>query len=260
MKGRSRSSDSASVDVAGGEPAAGGGRLRATAEAGLIEDAPAAGAGGSLSDVARDRFLRALFERRLEPGAFLSQQDLVKLLGIPVGPLRDALRVLQTEGWLTIHARSGIELRKPDFALVRNSYQLRLILERAAVRTFAEIAPLAQIDALERSHRAVMERVQGIELSVNLGRELENIDFGFHLEVIEVLTNPMIEAAYSQAQRFVRFVRLDREYRLSSPLVVRTMNEHLTILAACRARDPDAAEAALELHFSRAMQRAIGFF
>jgi DNA-binding GntR family transcriptional regulator len=38
------------------------------------------------------------------------------------------------------------------------------------------------------------------------------------------------------------------------------MNEHLTILAACRARDPDAAEAALELHFSRAMQRAIGFF
>ncbi len=215
---------------------------------------------GTLSETARDRFLEALFDRRLEPGAFLSQQDLVRILGVPVGPLRDALRTLQAEGWLTIHARSGIELRKPDFALVRNSYQLRLILERAAVRTFAEIAPLAQIEALEARHRAVVERVQGHELTLDLARELEDIDFGFHLEVIQGLANPMIDAAYSQAQRFVRFVRLDREFRLSSPLVVRTMNEHLAILAACRARDPAAAEAALEVHFSRAMQRAIGFF
>jgi DNA-binding GntR family transcriptional regulator len=50
----------------------------------------------SLGDLARDRFLAALFERRLEPGAFVSQNELVKLLEVPVGPLRDALRVLQT--------------------------------------------------------------------------------------------------------------------------------------------------------------------
>ncbi|MHB2167797.1 GntR family transcriptional regulator [Alsobacter sp. R-9] len=246
MKGRSHSASAASADH---------GDL-------LDADVPESVATpvGSLSDVARERFLEALFERRLEPGAFLSQQDLVRILGVPVGPLRDALRVLQTEGWLTIHARSGIELRKPDFALVRNSYQLRLILERAAVRTFAEIAPLRQIEALEERHREVMERVEGRELTVDLAHELEDNDFGFHLEVVQILSNPMIEAAYSQAQRFVRFVRLDREFRLSSPLVVRTMHEHLAILAACRARDAAAAEAALELHFSRAMQRAIGFF
>jgi DNA-binding GntR family transcriptional regulator len=119
---------------------------------------------------------------------------------------------------------------------------------------------MTQIDVLEQRHRAVMDRVRGRELTVDHARDLEEIDFGFHIEVIEILANPLIEAAYSQAQRFVRFVRLDREFRLSSPLVVRTMSEHLDILAACRARDPDAAEAALELHFSRAMQRAIGFF
>ena len=217
-------------------------------------------AAGSLSDVARARFLQALFDRRLEPGAFLSQGDLVRLLGVPVAPLRDALRVLQTEGWLTIHARSGIELRKPDFALVRNSYQLRMILERAAVRTFAEIAPASQMAAIEARHRAVMEAVAGKELTVAMAREIEAVDFGFHLEVIASLSNPMIETAYTQAQRFVRLIRIDREFKLSSPIVVRTMNEHLAILEACRRRDPSAAETALEVHFSRAMQRAIGFF
>jgi DNA-binding GntR family transcriptional regulator len=216
--------------------------------------------GRSLGDLARERFLAALFERRIAPGSFVSQNDLVKILGVPVGPLRDALRVLQAEGWLVIHARSGIELRKPDFELVRNSYQMRLILERAAVRTYAEVAPLARIAEQEERHLAIIETLKGRELDLERARELEAFDFGFHLDVVSILSNPLISAAYSQAQRFVQLVRLDREFQLSSPLVVRTISEHLDILKACRARDPAAAEAALEVHFSRAMQRAIGFF
>ncbi len=251
MKDRSLSARPASADLAEDLPA----HLRDRRDA-----ADAERAGGSLSDLARERFMKALFDRRIEPGAFLSQGDLVKILGVPVGPLRDALRVLQAEGWLTIHARSGIELRKPDFALVRNSYQLRLILERAAVRTFAELAPMAQLDALEERHRAIVEDLRGRELDLERARELETVDFGFHLDVVGVLSNPMIEASYSQAQRFVRLVRLDREFRLSAPLVIRTMNEHLAIIEACKARDPQKAEAALEVHFARAMQRAVGFF
>lgn len=222
---------------------------------------PAESHGGrSLSDLARDRFMQALFERRLEPGANVSQQELVRLLGVPVGPLRDALRVLQTEGWLTIHARSGIELRKPDFTLVRNSYQLRLILERAAIRTFAEIASPDRMQEIEEQHRSAIDLVKGKELTVETARDLEEMDFGFHLTVVSMLDNPLAETAYKQAQRFVQLVRLDREFRLSSPIVIRTMNEHLDILKACRQRDPQAAEAALEVHFARAMQRAIGFF
>ncbi|WP_342358681.1 GntR family transcriptional regulator [Terrarubrum flagellatum] len=214
----------------------------------------------NLSDIARDRFMQALFAHRIEPGAYLSQGELVKILGVPVGPLRDALRTLQAEGWLTIHARSGIELRKPDFALVRNSYQLRLILERAAVRTFAELAPMPQIEALEQGHRNVLAEIEGKELTRDMARYYEGVDFGFHLEVVAILSNPLLEAAYKQAQGFVQLVRLDREFKLSGPLVARTMHEHLDILAACRTRDAGGAEAALEVHFGRAMQRAIGFF
>jgi DNA-binding GntR family transcriptional regulator len=214
----------------------------------------------NLSDIARDRFIQALFSYRLEPGAFLSQGELAKILDVPVGPLRDALRTLQAEGWLTIHARSGIELRKPDFALVRNSYQLRLILERAAVRTFAELAPLDKMTALEKQHRNVIAQVQGKELTRETARAHETVDFGFHLEVIGILANPLLETAYRQAQGFVQLIRLDREFKLSAPLVIRTMQEHLEILTACKQRNPQAAESALEVHFARAMQRAVGFF
>lgn len=212
----------------------------------------------SLSDLAYERFLDALFDRRLTPGAIVSQNDLVRLLDVPVGPLRDALRVLQTEGMLTIHARSGIELAKPDFGMIRNTYQLRTILERAAIRSFAQTAPLSLLDELVTCTEAVMAAVQGQEISAKAAAAVERIDFGFHMQVIACLQNPLVQTTYRQAHSFDRLIRLDRAFRLSAPLVIRTMTEHLDILTACRQRDADAAEVALEAHFARAMQRAMG--
>jgi DNA-binding GntR family transcriptional regulator len=108
-------------------------------------DGGAAGDETRLSDVAVRRFRKALFGGAIEPGSVLSQSDLVRMLDVPVGPLRDALRHLQAEGLLTIHPRSGIEIRKPDLELLRHSYQMRLMLERPATRLFADAVPLRAI-------------------------------------------------------------------------------------------------------------------
>jgi DNA-binding GntR family transcriptional regulator len=212
----------------------------------------------SLSNLAYERFMAALFERRLTPGASLSQNELVRILDVPVAPLRDALRVLQAEGLVTIHARSGIELAKPDFSMIRNTYQLRTILERAAIRNFAEVAPRDLLEDLAGCQQAVIDSVRGREVGVAGAQAVERIDFGLHMHVMACLQNPLIQATYRQAHSFDRLIRLDRAFRLSAPLVIRTMTEHLDMLAACLKRDPDAAEAALELHFARAMQRAMG--
>ena len=69
--------------------------------------------GERLSDLAYTRILESLFDRRLPAGAFVSQNDLVQLIGVPVGPLRDALRVLEAEGILTIHPRRASRSPSP---------------------------------------------------------------------------------------------------------------------------------------------------
>ena len=51
-------------------------------------------------------------------------------------------------------------------------------------------------------------------------------------------------------------MRLDR--KLTAPLAQRTIREHLDIISAIEARDPDRAEAALVAHFSAALQRHLG--
>src|SRR5213595_1691656 len=65
----------------------------------------------------------SLCETKVPVGAFVSQSELVQLLDVPLQPLRDALRVLEAEGVLTIHPRSGIQFLKPDLELARSTYQ-----------------------------------------------------------------------------------------------------------------------------------------
>src|SRR3546814_12348824 len=99
-----------------------GGKLQAGFAAGVAASGgnrPAIGE--RLSDVAYKAILQGLFDQKVPAGAFVSQNDLVRLLGIPVQPLRDALRVLEAEGVLTIHPRSGIQFLKPDLELARST-------------------------------------------------------------------------------------------------------------------------------------------
>lgn len=213
--------------------------------------------GGRLSDVAYQRILEGLFDRTVPAGAFVSQNELVRLLGIPVAPLRDALRVLEAEGVLTIHPRSGIQFIKPGLELTRSTYQFRAIVERAAVRAYAENADEAEVEGLLERHLALIAAVERSALTPEHLMEMEDLEHLLHNSVIGILNNPLIESAYRRMHNYLKLLRLDR--RLTSPVAVRTLGEHVAILRACRARNADHAEIALNAHFAAALQRSLGF-
>jgi len=213
---------------------------------------------GRLSDLAYTRILETLFERKIPAGAFVSQNDLVKLLGIPVAPLRDALRVLETEGVLTIHPRSGIQFVKPGLELTRSTYQYRTILERAAVAVYAETADDAELAESERRHRAAMAAIEKDGLTDANKQELEDLELVLHNAIIASLSNPLIETSYKRMHNYLRLVRLDR--KLTVPLALRSIREHVEIIMACKARDPDKAVTALSAHFNAALQRHMGLY
>ena len=225
--------------------------------AGQIVAGPSANS-GRLSDVAYTRILELLFERRLPAGAFVSQNDLVSLLGIPVAPLRDALKILETEGVLTIHPRSGIQFVKPGLELTRSTYQFRGIIERAAVAVYAETAEDSELAEIERQHLALIAAIEAEGLNEAARGELENLEEVLHNAIIAALNNPLIETSYKRMHNYLRLVRLDR--KLTVPLAQRSLREHMQIILACKARDPEAAAAALQAHFNAAMQRHMGMY
>lgn len=214
------------------------------------------GGAGRLSDVAYERILESLFERKVPVGAFISQSELSVIVDVPVAPLRDALRVLETEGILTIHPRSGIQFIRPGLELTRSTYQFRSIVERAAVRVFAEEGDETITNALEVRHSRLLRRVERDGIGPEQLQEMDALELELHGRIIQALRNPLIESAYRRMHNYLRLLRLER--KVTPPIMMRTLKEHLDILEACGTRNPDAADKALHAHFQAAMQRNLG--
>jgi len=213
-------------------------------------------ADASLSDKAYAAILEGLFDRTIPLGAELSQADLVRLFGMTVQPLRDALRRLETEGLVTIHARSCIRFIRTDLELSRSTYQFRSLIERAGARALAESGNAAEIQALVDDHRALLVRLEGGTWTSDEEAILDRLEEQLHGALISALRNQLIEVTARRLKNYVTLVRLD--WLTTRPLAIRTLREHLDILTACVARDADAAEAALVTHFQLALQRLIG--
>lgn len=229
-----------------------GARVRALEDIAIEEPAP------RLSKLAYRRFKEALFAKRIRAGSTVSQADLVAITGVPISPLREAMQVLQSEGLIRILPRSGILITKPDLALLRNAFQLREVLEIPAVRHMAGAMPRDDLLAIEAAHQELLDRAQGQEVTAEVAERISAFDLDFHYGAVRFLSNPLLSRAHEQAFDCIRLIRLDQLYMLSAVAITRTMQEHLAIIRACLARDPEAAVEALELHFARAMQRALG--
>ena len=210
-----------------------------------------------LSELAHERILEGLFARRVQVGAFVSQNELSALIDIPIAPLRDALRMLEGEGVLTIHPRSGIQFVRPGLELTRATYQFRAIIERAAIRDFAETADDALLAGLTTRHQTLIAGLEAQGVQAADLAEVDALEQVLHGSVIAIMQNPLIEVSYRRMMNYLRLLRLDRKF--TSPIILRTLREHLAILSACTARDADAAEQALQTHLQAAIQRNIGF-
>ena len=216
------------------------------------------GEGTRLSDLAYARVFEIVYERKLPAGAFVSQSQLVELTGVPVAPLRDALRTLEAEGVLTIHPHSGIQFIKPGLELTRSTYQFRGIVEAAAVAVYAETAAEADISALLERHKGAVDALERVGLTPQNAADLEQLEESLHGSIVASLNNPLIDTSYRRIRNYLKLLRLDR--KMSTPLALRSVREHIVVLEECLARDAPAAVAAIQAHFAAALQRNLGLY
>jgi DNA-binding GntR family transcriptional regulator len=212
-----------------------------------------------LSEVAYKRFKESLVTGRIQTGATMAQADLVRLLGVPISPLREAIQVLEAEGLLTVMPRSGIRIVKPDMEAIKNWFQLRRILEREAVSRYAISASTAEIDSWEQRHRQLAEDVDAGLDEPTLSPRAAEVDDEFHQALVRSLRNPIIDEVYSRTREQLHLAGLVREGGPSTPLLVKvTLAEHLRIIDALQRQDMDGAVAAMDEHMTKAMHRAMG--
>jgi DNA-binding GntR family transcriptional regulator len=209
-----------------------------------------------LSQLAYRRFKELLLARKIEPGSTVSQADLVRVMGLPISPVREAIQVLESEGLLKVMPRSGIRIIKPDLELIAHCCQMRRLLEREAVQKYALTASSSEIAAWETRHLALLDAIsEGLDNEA-LGQRSDEIDDSFHATLVGTLRNPIIDDTYRRVRERLALTALDHG---ESPLLVRvTVSEHMKVIDALKRQDTEGAMAAMDEHMTRSMHRAMG--
>jgi DNA-binding GntR family transcriptional regulator len=191
--------------------------------------------------------LRALIVRGdLRPGQRVNQEDLAAQLGLSVAPVREALRVLESEGQLTYLPRRGYFVTELRFADLQEIYELRAILEERAAR---RALPALDDDALQSIVEAAQDCVDAAEAGDVAGELAANRRF--HFAILAAPEQP-------HAMRVIRLLWDSTEaYRAmyyNSPAERHaSVAAHERILEALRAHDADRLVAELSAHRTRAL-------
>jgi DNA-binding GntR family transcriptional regulator len=209
-----------------------------------------------LREQAYDRFKERLFSRQLSPGQFVSQRELCELIGVPLGPMREALKRLEAEALVRVYPQRGLQIADINVELIRDAFEIRIVLEKEAARRFAVEGPRELVDGLARATAAIIERAQRKGVSERLLDETMTVDWKMHDCIVAAMNNRIIAEVHRVNSDKIRLIRLNNRY--VPDRVVPAMQEHYAVLEAFKQRDPDAAAMAIERHLQVSRRRALG--
>lgn len=122
------------------------------------------------------------------PGQRLQIEAVSKELGVSPTPLREAFFRLEKEGFLEIRARRGTYVRLLDQTVVRQSYEIREVLEGLAARLAAMNAAQSDVDDL----KAINDEFKAAVDKKRVGQAIE-ADIRFHNKISALSNNKKLK-------------------------------------------------------------------
>jgi len=206
--------------------------------------------------IAYERFRDQIVAARLKPGQFLSQRELVRLLDMSLAAVREMVPRLEAAGLIVTVPKRGLQVAPVNMKLIRNAFQVRLMVEREAVRHFVHSASDDELDAIEAAHKSILKRAITGKPDARLDTDAQAVDWGLHDRMVDAMGNEILSEIYRVNSLHVRLIRLDAR-QVRERRVVPAMEEHLRFLKQLRARDETSAVKAMEEHIDRSRKRVL---
>ena len=197
-------------------------------------------------DVA-DRLREQIFSHELTPGSWLDEQSLALSFGISRTPMREAIKVLASEGLVTTKMNKGAYVTEVDRRDLEQIFTVLSLLEGQAAKETALKATEAQLTQLDNLHHRLEKAAADRD-----AEQFFEINVKFHELIQEIAGNKWMNGVIEDLRKVLKLQRRDslsRNGRLLSSLI-----EHREILQAILKRDSLAAELAMRKHLSRGLE------
>jgi len=191
---------------------------------------------------------RRIVDGEYQEGERLTETRLADDFGVSRNPVREALRVVEAEGFVQILPRRGAVVATLDEAAVRDLFAVRQQLETLAAGHAAERATPEGIAMLRR----LVEDANAATKAGDFDRVAE-LNSAFHRAVIEVSGNRWLLSMSAAMYHHVHWV-----FRVgAAQRAPHSSEEHVRLVDAIEAGDAEAATEAARLHVEAAAKAAL---
>lgn len=201
-------------------------------------------------------FTHQIVSGGIHSGQFISQRELMALLDMPLGAVREMIPRLEAGGLIRTVPQRGLQIAHVDLKLIRNAFQVRAMIEREAVLHFAHAASAQELDAIEAAHRDILRRASATPADAALIDDAQALDWGLHDRMVDALGNEIVSEMYRVNSLRVRLIKLEQSV-ITPARLIPAMQEHLLFITALRARDPVRAAELLHAHIQSARDRVM---
>lgn len=191
------------------------------------------------------RLRASIVNGSLSPGMHLVESELARQLGVSRGPLREALRILETEGLVESFPGRGsfvIHISEKDISEI---YSLRCILEEEAFKRAAICRTDEDLDRLTGLLESMFEAAKAGDPSM-----VTKLDFKFHREVWEIADHRLLKEVLEGITTQIRMF-LSVHTHLYDDLAV-GISDHEALLEALRKHDSKGAAERIRNHLEEA--------
>jgi DNA-binding GntR family transcriptional regulator len=203
----------------------------------------------SQSKQAYQKIRQTIISGELKPGDIINIDELCQRFETSKTPTREALVVLTHEQFLESLPRIGYMVTKPSIRDVREMFQVRFILEVAAIGLAVELMTDKDIEVLEINNLKE-KQISTNQASRIIQPEAFLLNQEFHMTIAHASGNSILSSLIQQQLEMVgRALSFD-------PYIIDS-SQHEEILSSIKKREKEACQEAMKTHLHTTLSRIV---
>lgn len=194
-----------------------------------------------------NKLRQGIIKGKLKPGQKVIMAELAKAFGLSETPVREAIRRLESEGYIDFTPHMGAIVTKIDEKELAEIYLIRIALEELATRLASPHLTEKDIDFLNKKNGEMETAIRQNRFEI-----LAAINKAFHLRIYKAAPFPRLYKMICDL--WETFERWPSVFSYVPERAAASVEEHKKIIEALRTRDMEQADRLIKEQKERTME------
>lgn len=211
----------------------------------------------STTDIVYETLKYAIIKMDLPPGERLIEQDISEKLQVSRTPLREAIKMLEFEGFVTRNMSGGVKVSELSIGELKDIYEIERVLEAKAIKDVAKNWKKGQLSKLEQIVNEVKngldreKRSKNDYISEQYLYRYNELNVKFHMEIVRLYGNMLFLHTLRNVEgKHLRYAHIS--FSKDKERFLKASEEHIGIFDLIKERKAEKAAQKAFSHKERA--------